>query len=132
MSKDIGHFSLWGDFEVEEITYLLGMQPSWVMRKGEVLEGASSQGTVSTWDIHCPPDCESMQEQLNSLLDVLSPKADVLKPLASKFHADLNLAGSCDGSSTVFSIDREMLQKIAALNLTLNCFYICDGDTNGH
>src|ERR1700761_4037954 len=121
MSKDIGHFSLWGDFEVEEITDLFDMQPSWIMRKGEVLEGASAPAMVSTWDIHCPPDCQSIQEQIKFLLDILWHKADLLRPLGSKFHADLNIVSSYDGSSTVLSIDRDTLQKIAVLNLTLNC-----------
>ncbi len=65
-----------------------------------------------------------MQEQIKSLLEVLLPKADILKSLAKKFHADLNLVGSCTGGASVLTLNHELLQKIVELNLTLNCFYI--------
>ena len=128
----IGHFSLWGDFQVEDITNLLGMQPSQVIRKGDFLEGASSPSTVSTWDLHCPLGAgQSMQEQISGLLNILWPKADVLKSLASQFHAELNVANSHTDGSAVLSLDHELLQKLAALHLKLNCFYIGDEVTNG-
>jgi len=133
MSEYIGHFSLWGDFVTEEITELMGMQPSQVFRKGKILEGASFPAKVSTWDLHCPPDnCKGMGEQISALLGILWPKADVLKPLAFKFAAELNVASSCTDGSDVFSLDQEVLQKLVALNLKLNFFYICDEDQDAN
>lgn len=128
MSNHIGHFSLWGDFQPEKITDLLGLEPSMIMRKGDVLEGASRPATASTWDIHCPSDCENAQQQVNALLNILSPKAELLKPLVSKYHAELNIVSD----SSVVNLDRQTLQKIAALDLSLNCFYLCDEDKNGN
>ncbi len=111
--------------EAEQISQLLGMEPSWVHRKGEMLEGASAPAKGSTWDLHCRPGTgDSMEEQIRALLDVLTPKAEEMKSLASRFHADLNVAHSCGGGSTVLGLDREVLQRLAALNLNLNCFYI--------
>ena len=75
MSQFIGHFSLWGDFQIEEVTAALGLTPSWVHRKGEVLDGANSPADVSTWDINCPAEL-SMYEQVEFLLRTLSPSAD--------------------------------------------------------
>ena len=133
MSEYMGHFSLWGDFVIEEITELMGIQPSQVFRKGEVLEGASFPARVSTWDLHCPPsNCRGMGEQISALLDILWPKADALKPLASKFTAELNVSSSCTDGSDVFSLDQEILQKLVALNLKLNFFYNCDEDQDAN
>jgi hypothetical protein len=132
MSEYIGHFSLWGDFAIEEITERLGIQPSQIFPKGEMLEGASAPSKVSTWDLHCPPNCQGMQEQIKSLLDILWPKAEVLKPLAAKFHADLNISSSCEDGTSILSLDHEVLQKLVALNLNLNCFYNCGEDSNAN
>lgn len=131
MSEHIGHFSLWGNFKVEEVTQLLGMQPSQVFRKGEVLDGASGPATVSTWDLHCPPETgTSMAEQIGILLDILSPKADVLRLLAARFQAELNVATSCTDGPSVLNLNHELLQKLVALNLEVNCFYICDKEAD--
>jgi hypothetical protein len=129
MSNHIGHFCLWGDFAVEDVTSLLDMEPSQVFRKGEILDGASSPATGSSWDLHCTPETgESMAEQIDDLLSMLRPKADILRSLGSRFHADLNVVGSGAG---VLSLDRDLIRELANLNLAVNCFYEPDEAENG-
>jgi len=133
VSEYIGHFSLWGDFVVEDVTGLLGMQPSQVYRKGEVIEGASEPARVSTWDLYCPDDNRgSMADQISALVNMLWPKKDVLRQLASEFKAELNVASSCSDGNSVLSLNREMLRQLLELNLKLNCFfYTCDEGPHG-
>jgi hypothetical protein len=122
MTNTVGHFSLWGDFEVDEITTALGMEPSWAERKGDILEGADSPARVATWDLHCPSDM-SINEQIDYLLATLSPSADALQKLAYRFNAALNLTGTCENGAEVLTLKPETLQKLLSLNVTLNCFY---------
>ncbi len=126
MSEYTGHFSLWGDFEVEAITQLLGMQPSQVFRKGEVLEGASQPAKSSTWDLHCSTDL-SATEQVRFLLRLLRPSADVLRRLSERYTAEINV--SCEGES-VFSIGAVDVQELANLGVGLNCFLLEDEASN--
>ncbi len=124
----IGHFSLWGDFSLSEISAALGMQPSNVFRKGDLLEGAEFPMRSSTWDLHCPVDA-SPNEQVTFLLELLWPKLGVLKPLADQFTAEINVTGE---AAQVLELKPEMLSKLASLGVGLNCFFseseIEDGD----
>jgi hypothetical protein len=127
MSDLIGHFSLWGDFEVEEITALMAMPPSAVYLKGEVLEGASAPASVSTWDLYCPEEKGgSMQQQIETLIGILSPKRDVVAEFSSKYKAALNVSISCSDGSEIMSLSRETLRRLVELNLEVNCFYTCN------
>ncbi|MDQ2925683.1 MAG: DUF4279 domain-containing protein [Acidobacteriota bacterium] len=129
MSNVIGHFCLWGDFEVDDVTNLLCIQPSQVFRKGEMLDGASSPAKGSSWDLHCPPETgQSMEEQIDVLLKILRPKADILRSLGSRFHADLNVVES---GTSVLSLNRELIRELADLNLAVNCFCESDEVENG-
>lgn len=133
VSKHTGHFSLWGDLDVDTITALLGIEPSWVLRKGECLDDMPPPAKSSTWDLHCPPETgDSMEEQIRTLLDLLWPKREQLKPLTLKFHADVNVAQSCEEGTSLLSLDCNALKKLAELNLNLNCFYHCDEDENAN
>jgi hypothetical protein len=130
MTKHIGHFSLWGDFDVDEITTLLKLEPSSVYRKGNVLDGAESPAQIATWDLHCPPE-KTMREQVEFLLASLWPRAEVLRTLTARFNADMNVAGTCVNGAQVLSLNSETLQKLVSLNVTLNCFYLEDESENG-
>jgi hypothetical protein len=133
VSESIGHFSLWGDFELEEVTSLLGVQPSQVYRKGDDLDGASTPALVSTWDLYCPDESNgSAGEQVAALLHILWPKREALRPLSSRFRAALNISVSCENGTDVLSLDHQILSQLVELNLELNCFYNCDEERNGN
>jgi len=132
VSTLVGHFSLWGDFDVEEITARMGISPSAVYLKGEVMDGATAPASVSTWDLYCPDKVTgSMQEQIEALLGMLWSKKDVVAEFASTHTAELNVASSCAGGPAVISLSRETLQRLAELNLKVNCFYMCNEDKDG-
>ena len=78
MRGTISHFSLYGDFDLEEITTALGLQPSSVTPKGTLYEGAESPSKVSEWELYCPEEL-SMSQQLDFLLCALWPRADALQ-----------------------------------------------------
>lgn len=121
MSESIGHFSLWGDFQIEEVTAALGLKPSWVHRKGMVLDGADSPAKVSTWNFDCPAGL-SMYEQVDFLVRTLLPQSAALQALAHRFVAEFNITGPGQSGSEVVTFKPQLLQQIAGLNITVNCF----------
>ena len=118
MSDRIGHFSLWGDFEADGITAALELEPSCVYPKGTPFEGAEFAARSTTWDLYCPAD-KTMEEQVAFLLNVLWPKAEVLRTLTEQFTADFNLVGD----RGVLTLKPETLHKLATLGVAINCFY---------
>jgi hypothetical protein len=131
MEDIIGHFSLWGDLDVDQITASLDLQPSQVFLKGTLIEGASGPATRSTWDFHCPSNL-TMQEQVDFLLGFLWPRAERLQPLTAQFYADMNVTAESKDGNQAFTLKPEVMQQLMSLNITLNCFYgkdeIKDGD----
>ena len=112
----IGHFSLWGDFDEDEVTSKVGLLPSAVCPKGDTsLSG--SPNLVTTWDIHCPATLKTAEEQIDHLLTLLWPHADVLRELTACFRGELNIVGAAD-----LCLRPETMQKLAELHLTLNFF----------
>ncbi len=118
MSDSIGHFSLWGDFEAEEIAAALGLEPSCVYPKGTLFEGADFPAPDTTWDYYCPADL-SMEDQIAFVLDLLWPRAAVLQKFSERFKADLNVVDK----RGVMTLKPQTLQKLATLGVSLNCFY---------
>ena len=121
MSADqyIGHFSLWGDFDTDQVTHELGLTPSAVYRKGETAL-SEQPALISTWDLHCPPELKT-EEQIDHLLTLLSPHADALQRLSTRFHADFNVVGDQD-----FALSPTTLHRLADLNVKLNFFHYKD------
>ncbi len=123
----IGHFSLWGDFEAEEVTEALQITPSSIIAKGETLEGAEGIAQVTTWDLHCPSDI-SPNEQVEFLLASLTPKAEALRPFAQQFTAEFNIADT----GGVLNLPAGIIQALANLNAALNCFCLEDAAQDGN
>jgi hypothetical protein len=129
MATIIGHFCLCGDFDADEITTMLGITPSSVIRKGEVWEDGGSPATSATWDLHCPDD-KTLQEQVEFSLAMLWPREAAIRTLTNRFNADLNITCDYENGAQLLTLKPETLQKLASLNITLNCFYLEDEDAN--
>jgi hypothetical protein len=96
-----------------------------VYPKGTLFEGANFPALTTTWDFYCPPD-KTMNEQVDFLMTSLWPRAAAVRPLSSRFKAEMNISGSCEDGAQVLNLSPEMLQKLLSLNITLNCFYSKD------
>jgi hypothetical protein len=126
MAKYIGHFELSGDFDPDEITRLLGIEPSWIHRKGGLrYEDSHGPSTRSAWLLYCFPDAGGeVSSQLVFLLSILWPKRDIVKKLCSDFFGWFKLYAYLDGSSMGFMLDQGMLLKLHSLGASLDCEYI--------
>jgi hypothetical protein len=122
MSKRIGHFKLRGDFDPDEITRRLRLEPSWVMRKGiDWLPGAQHAIRESIWVLNCPVDaCGEFPSQIVMLIAELTSRYSELEKVAKEFKGTFNLVAYRDVDMGTFWISSEVLQKIASLNFDIN------------
>ena len=126
----LSHFSLYGDFETQEITTALLLNPSWTLERGELLEGANSPARVATWDFY-GPDEMGLNEQVEFLVTCLWARKEALRKLTARFHADLNLSFARNAGAETFTLKPDTLQKLASLSITLNCFHGMDEVEDG-
>jgi Domain of unknown function (DUF4279) len=126
MPKHIGHFELTGDFDPDEITRLLDIDPSWIHRKGGLwYEESHGPSKVSGWVLYCLPDCGGeVDSQIVTLLSTLWPKRDIVKKLCSDYFGCFNLYAYLDGNSMGFSLDQGQLLQLHSLGISLQCEYI--------
>ena len=110
----LSHFTLWGDFEVDDVTLKLGLPPSATYAKGETsLTGLPA--LISTWDLYCPVDIAMSEEQVQYLIAKLWPHADALRDFTTRFQGHICIAGDAD-----LCLLPTTLQKMVYLNVTLN------------
>jgi len=126
MPKYIGHFELSGDFEPDEITRLLAIEPSWVLRKGvDWVGGAKGPTKVSMWVLHCMADAAGdVNDQIISLLTDLWPKRDQVAELSLRYRGTFHVYAYMDSNYIGFWLDRAELQKLVALGVELEGHYI--------
>jgi hypothetical protein len=126
MPKYLGYFELTGNFDPDEITRLLDLEPSWIHRKGGLLyDDSHGPSTISVWALYCFPDAGGeLSTQLVYLLSVLWPKREIVKTLCSEFFGCFKLYAYLDGSSEGFMLDQGKLLQLHTLGASLECEYI--------
>jgi Domain of unknown function (DUF4279) len=81
------------DLDPDVITIMLGISPTKSYRKGDVFRGKTFDRiqTIGSWRYHHTWRCKdfSLEDQLNSLFDLLPVDLDILRELTTKFQSDL-------------------------------------------
>jgi hypothetical protein len=116
------HFTLFGDFDIHEVTAVLSLAPSFTIEKGELLDmnGESVPARTATWDINAP-DGLTMNEQVEFVISILWERAEEVRKLADRFSAYLVLVFTDDVGADTLTLKPEALQKLATMNIALDC-----------
>jgi hypothetical protein len=116
----------------EVITSTIGLQPSDAHAKGEIVEKQPEQiYPTGFWGLKSsiPPD-RTLEEHLENLLDILEPKASLIKKLRDiglvpNFYCGCFIAGA----ATSFSLKADIFQRIANIGASLEYhLYSDEGD----
>jgi hypothetical protein len=116
------HFTLFGDFDIHEVTRVLSLTPSFTIEKGELLDmsGESVPARTATWDLYASDEL-TMNEQVEFVLSVLWERAEEVRKLADRFSAYLVLVLTDDVGANTLTLRPEALQKLATMNISLDC-----------
>jgi Domain of unknown function (DUF4279) len=126
MSRTIGYFSLSGNFDPDEITQQLGIEPSWAHRIGDPGPlNAVGPRLGAEWCLATDEDAYGdVADQIIFLLDRLKWSTEAVASLASKFTATFKLAAYLDSNYPSWFLSSEFVRQLAALNVDLDCKYI--------
>jgi len=112
-------------FDPEEITMRLGLQPSLVRMKGDIIstryDPQQRRRKTSAWVLTCPlnPDAP-MPEHLAWLLDQLEARRGVIRELAQKFKVLVVCGFSSENGQGGFTLEPTMLARLASLGIPLS------------
>lgn len=106
---------------VDEIAAQLGLEPTKVIRQGDMLNRlpeiiAGADEWVHTVDLSAP---EGVDEGLNGLLATLMAHREPLEAIKAQWKASLRLYVQSDYAQIAYSLMPETLQKLVAVGLPL-------------
>jgi len=116
-------FRITGDtLDPKEISSCLELEASLSGVKGELVRsGFPAVRRTSVWVLRCPLDKSApMEEHLKWLLNLLEPKAGIIKGIADHFCVDLFCGFSSENGQGGFSLDARLLQRIASLGIAVS------------
>jgi hypothetical protein len=120
-----GHFRLSGDFDPDEITARIGVQPSCVLRTGDIHPDSGRPSGASYWWLRCADDADGdVSDQIISLIVKLRGVSQAVSELSAKFDGTMELVAYLDGNYPGFFLMASLVKDLASLNVDLDCKYI--------
>lgn len=116
------YFSLSGEFEPDEITRLLQIQPTSVSRIGDPGPGSTRPRLGAEW-VWQPDsdDSADVGDQLTYLAGELSQRAEEVARLSRKFFGTLRVHNQIDGVKRDWFLSAETLRLLADLHVYIEC-----------
>jgi Domain of unknown function (DUF4279) len=120
------------DLEPDTITTILGVCPTKSYRKGDVFRGKKYDyiQKIGSWRYHHTRRCAeiSLEEQLNSLFDLIAVDLDVWRDLTTKFKADLFCGLWLKEWNRELDFSPAILMRIAERGLRISLDIYCESD----
>lgn len=104
------------------MTDLVGIEPTRSHGEGEVLTRAGRDWTAphASWVLYSPlPKSAQPEEQVEALLDILEPHAEGVRQAATLYNGGVLIGLMSDDRLFGFDLTREVVRRLAALNLAL-------------
>jgi len=117
------YFSLSGEFEPDEVTRLLGIEPSWVKRIGDPGPPAAlgpRLGAEWAWQ-PLDDDSNHVGDQLAYLAGSLSLIGEKIAELSKKFYGTFHIYNQLDEINRDWFVSAETLRLIADLHVDIEC-----------
>lgn len=123
----MGHFVLSGEFDPDDITRQLEIEPSWTRRIGEPgpWDGWTRPLRVASWYLACgEDDFGDVSDQVAALCVRLRGKTALVSSLSRQFSGEFNLVAYLDGNYPGFFLTQEMTRELADLGVWVQCTYV--------
>jgi hypothetical protein len=118
------------DLDPDELTQILGIEPSIAYRKGDIFRGKTYDKIyeIGSWRLRGKRSKTELEEQINQLLDKLPSDFEVWRGLTSRFQADLFCGLWMKRFNRGLNFEVATLQKIAERGLSIGLDVYVDQD----
>jgi hypothetical protein len=125
------YFWVQGDFLISEITTILGVSPSVSNEKGDTMKyRIGKKWDCGNWQLHSPLSRNEIYQDshISALLKILKPKTELIFKIQSLYETGINCVGYYTNTHPGFHIDKETIQNLATLNLSIDfdLYCLCD------
>jgi hypothetical protein len=124
------YFTVTGEFDPEEISQRLQMEPSDAWKKGDRNERTHLERKFSRWSLNSRLDAfQSIEEQIADVLAQLDGKEDSVRELKRLYFTGMVTVGWFYKDYPGMTFDRELIAALAKFNLGMDCdFYYLYSD----
>lgn len=109
------------DCAPQEISRRLGLSPTEVQLKGEVITGNRAR-QVSSWNFYSPlpRGDEVLDAHVVALLNALEPCTDAIRAASQQYETGINCVGYYYSANPGFHFSRDTIQRLGALGLPVD------------
>jgi hypothetical protein len=127
MISEVSAAYLLTDFECEpdQISEVLGIQPTEICKKGELISKGSRRHKQNAWELKIQiPDSEDLDEHIAELLNRLSQVWEKVINLNKLYYAEIScVVYSYEAQGPGLHLDKKTLKQIAELNAEIDLDY---------
>ncbi|MGH2408971.1 MAG: DUF4279 domain-containing protein [Chloroflexota bacterium] len=126
-------FSLYGDFDPEQITAMIGMAPTESAKAGELVsEKTNYRRPRSRWKIKSSMvGSVPLGEQVESILKTLEPRREKVAEVSLQYEAGFGCAVYIyDAQGPALHLESSIVERIAALHAYVDVDVYCLGGAN--
>jgi hypothetical protein len=109
-----------GDMDPELVTRSVILQPTRILKKGQLREAPRPPVVENSWEIETPKrTLYSLDESMAELLSIVWPKREEIVSFCQARHLQclfITVAWADDEHRPIYELSRESLKKIGALN----------------
>ena len=111
------------DCEPEEISSILGLQPTRILKKGALIsEKSTKRRNFNSWEYNSIlPRTEVFQDShIKNILEVIYQKKHEILKLGTEYEVGINCVGYYSNVNPGFHISAELITQCAELNLSID------------
>ena len=128
MTKDneqYAYLTITGDFDPEQITTRLGLEPTESWKKGDRNERTHLERKFSRWSLESRLSrSAALENHVRDVVQQADSRAEALVEVGNDFECWIQLVGFFHTDYPGFGLDRETISALARLTLSVDCdFY---------
>ncbi len=124
------YLTLVGDFDPNEISVRLGLQPTRSWRKGEINPRTQYERNHSRWSLASRVDqAVCLEKQVSDVLEQIRPHSEAVANIRATIDGGLQLVAYLHTSYPGFALENEVLAELGRMKLGIDCdFYYLYSD----
>jgi len=120
-NRQYAYFSLFGDFDPEDITRLVGVAPGELWRKGDIHPRRRHERKQSHWSLRSRlPETADLEQHIFDVLSQMEESATAFQDVSSKFGGCMQLVGYFHDCYPGLHFEQPLVEGLARFGLSMD------------
>ena len=120
-NRQYAYFSVYGDFNPEEITMVVGVPPSEAWRKGDTHPRRGYERKQSHWSLRSRlPEAAELEQHILDVLSQMDKSAEAFRNISARFGGCMQLVGYFHDCYPGLHFEQELIEGLARFGLSMD------------